>query len=253
MPHHSSARIVFTLIFLLCSYSVWGSGLPLYQLMPLTVDSNDGQFLELRPLIPSSKNKTASPKSEMDDSHWSLDNIQKIRVSANGYSRNMSPGSPGFPAEKSRNKDHTGELFIPAFHSPNQVISIEWLRTDDQQQMQYVSTLWLTRSTHSDTPASAATASIRPLLDPTILKSGSDLAVRLYVRGTPMKHTELFAQHVKTGKTERAISDDQGIATIRLTDNGDWRLMFQQQFGPNDPDPGLYSAVLHFSNQQEPE
>lgn len=74
------------------------------------------------------------------------------------------------------------------------------------------------------TSKSGQQVEIRPLMDPTAVPPGADLAVRIYMQGEAAPGVEVRATHVATGTVQRLRADAKAIALIRVTAAGEWRL-----------------------------
>lgn len=103
-------------------------------------------------------------------------------------------------------------------------------------------------------PASIATSKtgqpteIRPLMDPTALTPGSDLAVKLYARTGSDRQGVVTATNATTGDVVRAISGDSRIANIPIATAGRWRLEFHaaEWIGGEAPRYEIHTATLTF-------
>lgn len=99
------------------------------------------------------------------------------------------------------------------------------------------------------TSKSGQAVEIRPLFDPTAIRLGSDLPMRLYVDGGNCVGAHGRATHVPTGRSATFVADAVGSAFFRVTDSGLWRVEFHHAVplaGDADADWALYSATLTF-------
>ncbi len=90
---------------------------------------------------------------------------------------------------------------------------------------------------------------LRSLMDPTVLKVGSDWAVRIYIEGTKKSDALIQATSLATGKTLSAITDDTGATHFNIATGGVWRVEFhdaQPLEGDPQADWVLRSATLTF-------
>lgn len=95
---------------------------------------------------------------------------------------------------------------------------------------------------------------IRPLMDPTALIPGSDLAVRVYSRLGEATGGLVLATNATTGETVRAVADDSGIAILRIGGAGRWRLEFHAVAahpGAGDARYALHTATLTFDVEED--
>jgi hypothetical protein len=67
---------------------------------------------------------------------------------------------------------------------------------------------------------------IRPLMDPTALRPGADLAVRLHAKGPGGAGGVVIATNTTTGVAVRSVADSSSIANIHIESGGRWRLEF---------------------------
>lgn len=67
---------------------------------------------------------------------------------------------------------------------------------------------------------------IRPLMDPTAIVPGGDLAVRVYSRVPGPADGLVIATNVTTGETVRARTNETSLAVIPIGNAGRWRLEF---------------------------
>lgn len=91
-------------------------------------------------------------------------------------------------------------------------------------------------------------ASIRPVMDPTGLRAGSDVPFRVYTDGRAVGGGILTATNAATGRTQTVTGDSAGICQIHIDSTGLWRLQFHQAVPSPDSDAdwNLYSATLTF-------
>jgi len=90
---------------------------------------------------------------------------------------------------------------------------------------------------------------IRPLMDPSAIEVGGDLALRLYVDGDKRADATLVAVHIPSGARQTITPHPTAIANININQSGRWRLeMSALDPGPAgaDADWILYSATLTF-------
>lgn len=97
---------------------------------------------------------------------------------------------------------------------------------------------------------------IRPLMDPTVLEVGSDLAVRVYSRVPGPSEGLVIATNAATGEVVRAPTNEFALAVIPIEHAGRWKLEFHAvdvgQSGPasvenNVPaDWTVHTATLTF-------
>ena len=69
---------------------------------------------------------------------------------------------------------------------------------------------------------------IRPLVDPTAARVGSDFPLFVYVDGVKQPGAKVQVTCVATGKTQSFLADDEGSGHFRVTDPGVWRVEFHQ-------------------------
>ncbi len=91
-------------------------------------------------------------------------------------------------------------------------------------------------------------ASIRPVMDPTGLRAGSDVPFRVYNDGRAVGGGKLTATNATTGQTQTVMGDSAGICQVHIEATGVWRLQFHQAVPSPDADAdwNLYSATLTF-------
>ncbi|MFH1746974.1 MAG: DUF4198 domain-containing protein [Planctomycetota bacterium] len=90
---------------------------------------------------------------------------------------------------------------------------------------------------------------IRPLFDPTLVKPGSDLPVRVYVGGSKKAGAKVQATSVNGNQTVSVLADPTGVANFRIDQAGTWRIEFHHAEAlAGDPaaEWSLYSATLTF-------
>ncbi|QOI99889.1 MAG: DUF4198 domain-containing protein [Phycisphaeraceae bacterium] len=87
---------------------------------------------------------------------------------------------------------------------------------------------------HTPTSKSGQQVEIRPLMDPTSLLPGSDLPVRVYVRGVGAAGARVIARHALTGERVETVADDKGIAHLRITHPGVWTIESRSLVAPRD-------------------
>lgn len=95
---------------------------------------------------------------------------------------------------------------------------------------------------------------IRPLFDPTMLMTHSDLPVRLYVQNGSAAGATVRATHTASGATVQAVGDSSGITSLRIDQPGVWQLEFhvaEPGRGPGGPDLTIYTATLTFEVTRE--
>jgi len=125
-----------------------------------------------------------------------------------------------------------------------------------------VSTKTLIRAARADgqvnsspiaTGKSGQAVEIRPLFDPTAIRPGSDLPMRLYVDGDKCVGAQGRATHVASGHAVTFVTDREGSAFFRVTEPGLWRVEFHQATprpGDTAADWNLYTATLTFEVQK---
>ena len=90
---------------------------------------------------------------------------------------------------------------------------------------------------------------IRPLADPTVLRAGGDLPIRVYVGGAKQAGARVLATNVIKGATREVLTDAEGTATFTVNGDGPWRIEFHHA-EPLARDSGadwvIYSATLTF-------
>lgn len=97
-------------------------------------------------------------------------------------------------------------------------------------------------------------AELRALFDPTMLRPGSDLAIRVYVNGSSVAGAGVRATHLASGARQDVVADPHGIAVVHIGQRGVWRLEFHAARTPEpgvDADWTLYSATLSFEVTRE--
>jgi hypothetical protein len=97
-------------------------------------------------------------------------------------------------------------------------------------------------------------AEIRPLADPTMVKAGSDLPVRVYVDGSKKARVRVSATSVAAGKTYEFVTDATGAGHFRVTHPGVWRIEFchvEPLANDQQADWALYCATLTFQVASE--
>ncbi|MEW6200240.1 MAG: DUF4198 domain-containing protein [Planctomycetota bacterium] len=103
------------------------------------------------------------------------------------------------------------------------------------------------------TGKSGQAVEIRPLFDPTAIRPGSDLPMRLYVDGDKCVGARGRATHVPSGHAATFVTDREGSAFFRVTEPGLWRVEFHHA-SPRTGDPAadwnLYTATLTFEVQK---
>lgn len=119
-----------------------------------------------------------------------------------------------------------------------------------------------------DAPVSIATSKtgqvveIRPLMDPTAIVPGSDLAVRVYSRVPGPADGLVIATNVTTGETVRAPTNATSLAVIPIGEAGRWRLEFHAvepaEAGADTDEEGtaewtVHTATLTFDVGEMPE
>lgn len=83
-------------------------------------------------------------------------------------------------------------------------------------------------------------AEIRLLMDPTALVTPTDLGVRLYAGYKSCENQRVRATNLTTGATAEAVTDEGGIADLRLDERGAWRIEFARaQAAPDDADADI--------------
>ena len=83
---------------------------------------------------------------------------------------------------------------------------------------------------------------LRPLVNPTLARPGSDLPVIVYAEGLPQQAAPVVA-HGPDETVIRATTDRVGAAVIRLTHAGLWRLVYQHGTGRSTRTAELIFAV----------
>lgn len=190
--------------------------------------------------------------------------VSRITVSAAGRQLNIRPNT-------------TNDVVVPMLMEDTGMIGMQWYRQGTRLSSteisaiqpnlkainaslfkHYVSSKYLRRSaTHNKRPMQAFTAkvaypiSIRPIADPTLLPAGSDLPVRLYLRGQPVSGALLTAENKLTHSHQSTHSDSSGFAVIKLQEAGNWQLSFSQIPLQSEVADTLYTAVLEFDNSQD--
>jgi hypothetical protein len=93
------------------------------------------------------------------------------------------------------------------------------------------------------------TAEIQALFDPTRLRAGADLPVRVHLRGTKQAGAQVRATCLAGGRSEERITDPTGSTYFRITQPGAWRIEWHHA-EPLAGDPAadwvLYTATLTF-------
>ncbi|MFG0259085.1 MAG: hypothetical protein ACF8LK_01925, partial [Phycisphaerales bacterium JB041] len=94
---------------------------------------------------------------------------------------------------------------------------------------------------------------IRPLMDPTAIVPGSDLAVRVYSRVPGPADGLVLATNVTTGEVVRAPTNETSLAVVPIDEPGRWRLEFHavepREAGPaggDGPEWAVHTATLTF-------
>jgi hypothetical protein len=110
-------------------------------------------------------------------------------------------------------------------------------------------------------PASIATSKagqaveIRPLMDPTAIRPGSDLPVRLYASIPGAKGGLAIATNTTTGRHISAAADDSAIAHLRIDSAGRWRVEFhavaRRDAAPGEVQFEVHTATLTFDVREE--
>ncbi len=105
-----------------------------------------------------------------------------------------------------------------------------------------------TDGSHSAASSKAALkAEIRPLMDPTALFSGDELAVKFYVEGDKVPGAALTARNIRTGEEIEFSTDANGLCNIKLTSVGIWRLACAYlQPSVKSASPKLFLSTLTF-------
>lgn len=245
MPLRIPVRHVLTGCFGLCLWLMTG--------LPVIAGELPGvRFQPVKPAVAGDKfAETAAFDTGLRrqinvDGAWTAGDIQSAAVSGGGYRRNLSAEGLG------------ANLALPVMPALSEVVSLVWEREVEGGRHR-VSADYLFRNsalfrTGGSLKASAAftekrggAVSIRPLMDPTLLPAGSDLAVRLYHRGEPLRGTVIRALHTGSGQQASAVSDGQGIAIVRLQSGGEWQLSFDLRDARETDASVLHTAVLQFS------
>lgn len=94
----------------------------------------------------------------------------------------------------------------------------------------------------------------RPLFDPTLLASGSELPLRVYAGGRARKGVTVRATHVGTGAVHDVLTDGEGITALPIDRTGVWRVEFHvsDPAGRDDAaDLVLYSGTMTFEVTRE--
>lgn len=90
---------------------------------------------------------------------------------------------------------------------------------------------------------------IRPLMDPSLIEAGTDLAIRLYVDGDKRADATVVAVHVASGARQVITPNSTAIANISIAQAGRWRLemsAFDRGQAGGDADWTLFSSTLTF-------
>lgn len=87
---------------------------------------------------------------------------------------------------------------------------------------------------------------IRPLMDPTAGRIGSDIPMRFFAGGGKAAGARAIATPLATGKPQELRTSAEGIADLRLTDPGVWLIEFHHATKPQDADLAIASATLTF-------
>lgn len=105
------------------------------------------------------------------------------------------------------------------------------------------------------TSKTGQTVEIRPLMDPTTLLPGSDLAVRLYAKIPGAAGGTLLATNTTTGEQVRATADGFAIANVPIAAAGRWRLEFHAAAlnadAARDAEWVVHTATLTFDVHEE--
>lgn len=90
---------------------------------------------------------------------------------------------------------------------------------------------------------------IRPLADPTSIRVGGDLPIRVYIGGAKRAGARVLATEMIVGTTHEVLTDAAGTAAFTITSAGPWRIEFHHA-EPLARDSGadwvIYSATLTF-------
>ncbi len=98
-------------------------------------------------------------------------------------------------------------------------------------------------------------AEIRPLMDPTRIQLGSDMAFRIYIDGVSVTGQRVIATHIDSGESHIITTRSGGFGDLRINQAGNWRLEFHRASllvgqdsdkGP-DADLNLTTGVLTFT------
>ncbi len=99
------------------------------------------------------------------------------------------------------------------------------------------------------TSKTTLTVELRPGLDPTATKVGSDVPLTVYIDGIKKEGLKIEATNVATGKTSAFHAVGAGTGYFPLTDAGIWRVAFEHA-EPVTDDPAadwaIYSGTLTF-------
>jgi hypothetical protein len=98
------------------------------------------------------------------------------------------------------------------------------------------------------------TVDIRPIFDPTNMKPGSTLAVRVYAEGQSIPGARVTATHLASGRSVEAETDASAIGDLTLEWPGAWLVEFHH-VAPPGPDGrwAIFSATMTFDVQGEGE
>lgn len=99
-------------------------------------------------------------------------------------------------------------------------------------------------------------AEIRALADPSTMRVGSDLPLRIYAEGGAVPEGKVVATSVDTGVTAVVVTDRSGIGHLHVASAGEYRLQMDYAApDPQDPSAGWawYTATLVFSVPAEEE
>lgn len=98
------------------------------------------------------------------------------------------------------------------------------------------------------TSKSGQAVEIRPLMDPTSVVLGSDLAVRIYASIPGSAGGVVLATNSSTGEVVRATTNDSSVANITVSSPGRWRLEFHAVTAVDEGDVRwlVHTATLTF-------
>jgi hypothetical protein len=98
------------------------------------------------------------------------------------------------------------------------------------------------------TAKSGQRAQVRVVMDPTALRAGSDVPVRVYAEGRAVAGGLVTATNVTTGEAQTVTCDSSGIGLVHIGAVGSWRVEFHHVVASPDGDAdwNAYTATLSF-------